>query len=244
MRWMLLVSLFLGLCGGANDARAGTKFSEAGIPSAERVWSGADYLTAAKVFKERKVTLPLHKDTDGKLLLERMTAEENLKALRDKKLPLDSRMENFDGLFSGANRLFVLYVDTANKGGDVHQEMTELMAFMLSTAAEGADLIDELMPLLRRDSQYLLRMEGIRKMKGGLTTLFTAAESSLTEKGFLTAEDHSTMLKAMTASLPRLKNIFTPEYRETLKKKLEADKAQFHVESDLSCFTRMLAELK
>ncbi|HMJ66510.1 MAG TPA: hypothetical protein VK615_14285, partial [Candidatus Binatia bacterium] len=86
-------------------------------------------------------------------------------------------------------------------------------------------------------------MDGLKKMNSGLTTVFVGAENSLAEQKFYSADDLSLLLKAMSETLPRVRNAFSPDYRIELRKKLTSHKSSFKKKEDLRYIDEMLREL-
>jgi len=216
-------------------------FLEAGIPATTRTWSGPDYERTVEILAAGKVPLPRLADPQGAALLGRMTSTENLSLHLDKSVPLLARLEDFLQIEQGAGKLLSLYGDAEE--GDYRPELARVAAFVLHSSAQGVDLVEEMMPTLPRDETYATRMEGLKKMNGGMTTIFVAAEQMLAEENGFSAEDLSLLLDAMAGTLPRLKKGFPPDVRIELRKKLEADKARFKKDEDAHRLDQMIGEL-
>jgi len=224
-------------------AAGNNPFLDAGIPTADREWRGSDYMLAADIFTARKVALPRFSDMQGSLLLERLTSPENFAFHRNRTLPFASRIEDLLKLQQGANTISKLYLATATKGDYAHKETARLAAFMLHTAALTIELMDEFIPTIQKDDKYAIRMDGLNKMYSGLTTMFVGAEVSLSEQKIYSPEDLSTLLEAMTTTLPRIKRAFTTDYRTELRKKLQTHKSKFKSRDDVRRIETMLREL-
>jgi len=218
-------------------------FVEAGIPAPDREWRGADYRLAAATFAATTLPLPRSSEKDGKAVLDRLTSLENFSFHRNKTLPVDARMVDYSSLLEGTGAILKRYLATTTKGQEFHKEIAALMAFMLHTAALGVELADEFVPTIARDEKYAVRMDGIKKMNSGLTTIFVGAENSLAEQKFYSAEDLSLLLKAMSETLPRVKRAFSADYRVELRKKLTSHKSSFKKKEDLRYIDEMLKEL-
>jgi hypothetical protein len=216
-------------------------FLEAGIPAASRTWSGPDYERALAVLIDGKVPLPRLADPQGAALLRRMTSTENLSLQRDKSLLLSVRLVDFLQVQQGAGRLLSLYASAKN--GDYRPELARIMAFVLYSSAQGVDLIEEQMKRLARDETHAAGTEGLKEANKGMTSVFVGAEEMLAEKNGFSAEDLSVVLDAMAGTLPRIKTGFPPDVRIELRKKLEADKAQFKKDEDAKRLDQMIAEL-
>lgn len=247
LRWFR--SVFLVLClapialmamsfrtSGAADTN---KFVEAGIPE----WVGVDYARAAEVLASRRIELPRISDELGRALLLRMTSLDNLSLAHDASIPLASRMGDLEKALIGVNSIMDLYIDVANKGGKVDNELARLMAFMLHGTAAHLELIAEFVSTIPNFQNDQVRMDGLRKIYEGMTNVFLGAEVSLSEKNVYTADDLTLLLEAMDATLPTFKGAFSGAFREELRINLRADKARFDKADDVQHIDRMLAEL-
>jgi len=152
-------------------------------------------------------------------------------------------MVDYSSLLEGTGAILKRYLATTTKGQEFHKEIAALMAFMLHTAALGVELADEFVPTIARDEKYAVRMDGIKKMNSGLTTIFVGAENSLAEQKFYSAEDLSLLLKAMSETLPRVKKAFSADYRVELRKKLTSHRTSFKKKEDIQHIDEMLKEL-
>jgi hypothetical protein len=242
---VILISLW-GFSGSYNSrgAEGANPFLRAGIPAADREWRGSDYAAAAKAFGEAKTPLPRLSEREGRRLLERLLSVENFAFSHNKSLPFAPRMEDYLQLQEGANNILKLYVNQAAKGEVLHKELIRMVAFGLRVAALGVEMTDEFLPTIPKDNKYEIRMDGFRKMRSGMTTMFVGAETSLSEGKIYSQDDLSIMLEAMASTLPTLKSAFTADYRVELSQKLEAHKRDFKQKEDLKRIEQMLTELK
>ena len=221
----------------------GKAFVEAGLPAISREWMGDDYVRAAEVLAAGKVQLPHLSDAQGRLLLQRLTATENLSFCRNRTLPLEQRLDGLFKLMGGSNAISKQYMAAANKGANVHTELAQQLAFLLRVAVLGVQLVDEFQPTIPKDEKYAVRMDGLKQIYSGLTTMFAGAETSLSEKKFYSAEDLSLLLTAMAETLPIVKKAFASDYKLELRKKLESRRAAFPQSEDAQKLQRMISEL-
>jgi hypothetical protein len=218
-------------------------FVEAGVPATDREWTGTDYKLALATLATTKLSLPHFREKDGRAVLERMTAQENFSFHRNKTLPIEARMLDHVNLVQAMSAISKLYYEAANKGQDVHKEIAAVLAFTLQAAVPGMELVDEFLPTVPRDEKYAVRLDGLKKVKSGLTGMFVGAEASLGETKFYSAQDLSLLLETMAATLPRLKTALSAEYRNELRQKLKAHKLRFEAKGDLQRIDEMLKEL-
>ena len=220
-------------------------FLEAGIPAVSREWRGPDYTLTLNILSSGKIPLPRLRDKQGTALIERITSRENFSFYRNKNLPIKSRFGDYGQLQSSANSILGLYSRAAiNKGENLHEELTYLLAFMLHTTALGIELINEYVPTIPKDAKYETRMNGLKDIYSGATTQFVAAETSLSELSYFSRSDLSLILGAMTDTLPRIKQAFPQDYHTELRIRLIKHKAHFKKELDLKNIESMLQELR
>jgi len=244
---LLLVAITIFFCislpAHAQEEKTNS-FLEAGIPAASREWLGSDYALTFQILSSGKVALPRFSEKDGAALLRRITSTENFSLQKNQTIPLQVRLGDYTNLLQGAGSLFKLYYSTSiEKKQNLNTELSNLLAFMLHVSAQGIDLVEEFIPNIPKDDSYAARMEGVRKMYSGLTTVFVGAEVMLTEKNGLSSSDRSAVLDAMAITLPRNKKAFPQDYRIELRKKLEADRKYFSSPEDIQKIDTMLLEL-
>jgi hypothetical protein len=219
-------------------------FLAAGIPAPSREWHGSAYEQAAQILASGSVALPRLSDAQGAALLQRITSTANFSYHRIRDVPIQARIEDYVRLLQGTNSILKLYYEAAIEGQDFYTEMATLMAFLLHVSALGVELADELIPTIPQDDTYAARMEGLRRMNSGLTSVFVGAETTLTESHIYSPEDLSIVLDAMARTLPRIKKAFPPDYRIALRQKLQADKMKFTAPADIRNFDEMIRELE
>jgi hypothetical protein len=228
----------------SNGSTRGQTLVEAGMPALSREWSGADYQRAAEVLASGKVPLPTLATPEGRAFFKRLTSPENLSFAANTSVPISVRMGDFSGsLMTGVKTILMQYLTAANKGARVHTEVAMQMSFMLHLAAAGIKLTDEFIPTIPKDDKYEIRLGGLKKMYGGMTTIFVGAETSLGENTFYSPEDLSLLLQAMSEVLPTMKTAFPPDFGIELRKKLEKRKAAFPGEKDRQILQKMIAEI-
>jgi hypothetical protein len=236
--WLAAVMVLLWL-----HAARGQALVEAGVPALSREWSVADYQQAATVLASGKVPLPTLADPEGRAFLKRLTSTDNLSFARNKTLPVAARLEDFGKMMIAPNQILKQYLAAANKGAQLHAEIALQMSFVLHIAEEGVLLAEEFIPTIPKDNKYKIRLDGLKKMNSGLTSIFVGAESSLGENTFYSQEDLSLLLQAMADTLPTVKRAFPPDYKIEFRKKLEARLPSFPAEQDTANLKKMIAEI-
>lgn len=236
---LLNAMAMLWLCNAAHSE----SLVEAGVPALGREWSGMDYKQAADVLLSGRVPLPTLADAEGRIFLKRLTSPENFSFTRNKTLPISARLQDFTELMGAPNAILKKYLAAAYKGANLHAEVALQLAFMLHVAEEGILLADEFLPTIPKDERYEIRLDGLKKMYSGMTTVFVGAEASLGESNFYSHEDLSVLLQAMAEVLPVVQRAFPPDYKIELRKKLEARLSAFPAEQDTANLKKMIVEI-
>jgi hypothetical protein len=214
----------------------------AGIPAPDREWLTEDYAAAAAVLSGGKVPLPRRSDSAGKALLDRITSRENLSRYRNKTQPVLVRLTDLVDLIGHLKPIWTLYGTATIEGKQVNDEFIQVAVFLLHGAALETELIAESRPSIPKDDRYEARMNGMRRLHSGITSLFVGIEVLLGESRFTTG-NRSFLLKAMVATIDRFKVALSSQARVELSHKLEARKAQFTEPSDQANLEKLLAAL-
>lgn len=98
-----------------SNALASNKYLEAGIPSSDRIWSGADYLETATKFSNRDVDLPTKTDVVSDALFNRIISKSNLELYNQKNISIGFRFKEYYDMFNGLNTINKLYIERAKK---------------------------------------------------------------------------------------------------------------------------------
>jgi len=214
------------------------------LPALSRQWYGPDYRVLAAALDNGSLTLPRFSSGPDAALLRRLTAVENLTLQRNRTLPIESRLQDFLAMQQAIGTVLNHYLQAANRGEPVHAELAALLSFMLHLSASSANMVDEYLPTIPKDEKYQVRMQGLAKVKEGLTTVFLGAETTLSETRFYTPEDLSQVMAAMAASLPSVDKLFAPDFRAELRRKLAARRNAAKKPEDIANLDKMLAELE
>lgn len=236
LRCLAFILFLAPLIGTAADENP---YLAAGVPATDRAWLGQDYLDTFEAISTGKAPLPMLNDPQGKLVLQRLTNEENFGLHRNKSLPTAQRLSDFAKLQQALNSIFKLYIVEANKGKKVNAEAAIMMAFTMKNFALSIDLANEFLVTVPKDQMNEARSQGVRQMYGGLMISFSGAETSLGETKFYTPADLTLILQAMRSTFPTMLQAFTPDYKLEMKGKLTNRKAQFSGE-DLAALEEMI----
>ncbi len=219
-------------------------YAAAKLPALSRTWQGADYQVVAAAINNKAIPLPRFSSSTGAALLKKITTLENLAFMQSKTLPVESRLQESLTLLPAVNSMAKAYFVAANRGEKVNAEVAALLGFMLRVSSEQARMVDEYVPTIPRDDKYSIRMDGLTRMRSGLTTMFLGAETSLSERQFYTPDDISLLLEAMADTLPSFRSLFASDFLVELHNKLSVHRKNAIRPNDVKSLERMLAALK
>lgn len=152
-------------------------------------------------------------------------------------------MEDTLAMQQAANTIMKKYAVEANNGANLNREVAEQMAFSLKMATVMISLVDEFLPTIKKDEKYEIRIDGLRKMKMSMETVFSGAEESLGERKFYTDGDLAILLAAMSETLPRFNAVFSDDFRSELRGKLKRRASEFQSPSSVRLIELMQKEL-
>jgi hypothetical protein len=238
----VLAALALLAVPRAQEAQDLAKLAKAGVPALSRSWTGADLAQLSKLIDEGGIALPVLTDPTGAAILGRALSDENLDLCRNSSVAVEARIAPYAQLMQGVGQLANVYLKAINGGkSKPHGELARLLAYMVQLAALGIELVDEFWPQVPRDDSYSRRLEGLKKMRSGLTSVIIGAEVSLSERVYTDA-DRSILLEAMAAHLPRIRTALAKDVLIDLRMKLERDRSLF-TGSDAARLGQMIADL-
>lgn len=221
-----------------------SRFTSAGVPPTDHVWTPQDFKQFYEVFAKEKTSLPLLSTADGKSLLTHVLDEENTKSLLNSQLALGVRMQNYLSLQDSMNGLLKLYLAAHNEGRiKASSEMSRVMAYLLHLGSIGISLTSEFLPTIPRDEHYEIRMEGLKKMRLGLAKIFVGLEQTLGERAVYSPEDLSLLLSAMKRELPTYRPMFDQAFADELSKKLQSRTKEFTRSEDRVLLSEMVTLL-
>lgn len=241
MRNLLPFLFFIvAFCG---SSRADDAYLAAGVAATDRVWTSADYATLAKLISEKKVPLPLVIDPLKKKIIDRVCSLENLELGRNKSLAVVSRLQEFLVMHQATAQLLKVYVSEAASGAHLGEETSRLISFILHVSALGVELVDEFLPTLAKDETYEVRMQGLAKMKSGLSTVFSGMYTSIAVDSIYTDSQRSSMLKAVASTIPQFVTVLSDDTKTEFARKYAKCKERFKSESDQGLLEQIVSQL-
>jgi hypothetical protein len=246
-RAVLTVAALLFCCLSLRGEKAPAPAGEAPaatLPPLDRVWTGQDYLAAARVINSADATLPTFADAQGRAFLQREMAPENLVWGKTKGQTAEQDAEDFLKILSGSALIYQHYMTAGSKEIKLHSEIAAQAAFQLRVAQAGIRFMEAYLAAQPKDEKYATRVRGMQQAYKGMNEIFNAAESMLNEKEFFFSDaDMTQILQAMAETLPTIKKAFPPGHGAELRKKLIGRKAEFTGEKDTASLQKMIAEL-
>lgn len=234
--WRWLACVALACIGSTAQAQAQAPAPPAPAPAIElpalsREWTGADYAAVTDAIAQGQLALPRFDSKESGPLMRRLVAEENLGLQANGSLPLQARLGDFLTMSASLGQLAMRYAVAANNGEDLHAELAALMAMILRESASGAGLVSQWIEVMPRDDKYEIRMQGLAKIKSGITQVLLGAETSLGESLY-TAADRSLLIAAMADSIEPLKAFLAADVRQELRRKLGKHRGRGTAEDD------------
>jgi len=205
------------------------EYVAAGLPSPDRDWTGEDFRRAALVLAPRSDHLPRHGSARSGQLFDRIASDKNLAPLREKSVPLQTRLPGALQYMQGLNTIAKIYIDAFAKRQVADRDVVELLRALMRLTEVMFDLVDEFLPTLdKTDPQYAVRLKGLEKMKRGSANVVFGALDSVTETArYHTAERVRLMgyiLEIVPRIAPRLDRSVQQKLRVTARR-LETDTA-------------------
>lgn len=147
-------------------------------------------------------------------------------------------------MLGAADGILTQYLAASTNNSELHGEVAQEFAFLLRLCAAGLRLTDEFAPTILHDEKYSVRMAGLQRMGLGLTTVFAGAEQCLSEKSFYSSADLRLLLGAVAETLPVVKKVFEPDFRQETRHTLELRRPEFSDTQDAQAIQKMIDELK
>ncbi|MGZ3411017.1 MAG: hypothetical protein ACXWJ6_15005 [Xanthobacteraceae bacterium] len=220
LRRFVVRTLVLAAMGAAIP---GTVLAQASkYPASDRVWMSADYKDLDAVIAAG-FPLPTLGDAATRPVFERMSNVANLDMVRNKSLPVGSRLQ--EGVAQGGyvQKLLLAYLTEAQKGKPYATELAKLQVYLLAYGAALIGVADEFVPTIPHDDKYETRMAGFAQMKQGLRTIVTGIVESVGETQFYSIASTIEMAKALADYTPALGNILSDQDRQDYVRRISRD---------------------
>jgi hypothetical protein len=195
-------------------------YVNAGLPSPDRVWTGADYQKFNELLKSGKIGLPMLSSDETKPIFLALVNRKGLSFYSNKDYPIGVRMESCIRAYTALPSVLGQYLERNNSGkADCSRELARLMAFILHMSTSVTNLTQEFLPTIPKDEKYEVRMAGFERMKSGLRTIWVGVADSLGERNAYADEEVLIMAEAMIENLPAQKEFLGPTAVQELRVK-------------------------
>jgi len=183
------------------------QYVEAGVPEADRGWSGSDMGRAAEALlllaRGDAHRLPRYESPSSGALFARLMADENLDFFRNPSIPLDQRMPEGMAYMHSLNTIMKLYLEACNKGAVGSVELAELVGAQLGLLVVMVQMADEFVSMSdKNDPIYGIRIQGLGQFRGLLATAVAGTLQTLTERSTYDAAALKRLLRRMQETFP------------------------------------------
>lgn len=234
----------------ADESLTVDAYIRLGMPSHDRVWSGADMSQAARILQalsqQNPEQLPRYQSERSSPVFARMNADQNLEIYRDKSLPLDQRIPDALQYMQSNNHILKLYLAAFNQQAVGGAELVELMGALLRVTVIQVQLFDEFVPTLdKNDPTYPVRMQGVAKMKLGMATLVAGNLQTLTESYAFRTADLKRLVGYLQNTLPLILPALTESSRSEIIVRLRSysdDSNMKHLQPELDALVAVAEE--
>jgi hypothetical protein len=185
------------------------KYIEKGFPSPDRPWSANEYQAFAeamdKIKADGSLPIPRKGDTQTGPLFDRLVSTENLEMSQTPSLPVGTRLVAASNLMLKLSPVLLAYYDQKAAHQEFGAEVLEVMAYILQSedvmCAVAQQFLDGLSPQERGNPA---RVDGLKKMKGGVAQTINGALSTLNELSQYEKADLDRFAKRLVTLLPPL----------------------------------------
>lgn len=198
----------------------------AGVPDFDQRWGAAEMAQAAEVLTRISQAdagqLPRYQSPQSGALFARLTADENLAPYRDTSKPINDRMGAAIEMMQATNQVLKLYVAALYSQNVGDREIIELTGGILRISVMMTQLIDEFVPTLDpQDPTWDVRMQGLKRMKQGLSVIFLGNFKMLTEADLYRVSERKRLLGYMQQTYPVLYGALPEASRKQIFSQLE-----------------------
>lgn len=224
-------------------------YLQLGMPFPDRMWTPEDYSQAVRVLKlivEKDAReLPRYESQNSGKLFARISSRDNLAAMLNKNLPLNTRFPLVDGYFEGVKQTMIVYFEPSSRGIIFDVEIIEVLGLTLKLAQETVSMANEFMASIPKDDPKLsVRQEGLARMKDGLVTTFDGAIISLGETNAYQAQARIRLCGYLQETLPPILREFPKSVQTEIPlriKRMEESESNNQVKKALGNLIKAIA---
>ncbi len=166
--------------------------------------------------------LPRYKSERSAEVFARLTSPQNFGLFRNRSLPLEARFSQLLDYYQASNQILKLYLSAFLKKDVRDSELIELMGAQLRSTVVVLELVDELLPTLKKDDpSYQVRIQGLEQMKRGLASVVAGGLQTLTEREIYRASELARLVDYMQETFPLIVPRLPPGARTETVVRLE-----------------------
>lgn len=180
-----------------------------GVPDEADTWSGIEMKQAkAALFRislQESSHLPRYQSDKSGELFERLTADENLDMYRNLSLSIDQRIPDALDYLQSSSKILGLYLEAFDQHAVGGSEIVELRGASLRLSVIIMKLFNEFLPTIDKgDPTYLVRMNGLKKMRHGTALMVEDHLRVLAESQLYHTSDLKRMVGYLQSTLPEI----------------------------------------
>jgi len=198
-------------------------FTLRGMPALDRPWSSKDYVAAARALEGLPPTSwPRLEDPASGAVFARFVADDNLDAIRNEQLPLDTRLPESIELLASSRKISAMYIAASAQGTPLRREELAWMQLHIHHADAMHELLEAFIKAQDpKDPKYPVRMKGYAQAQDGAAETALGAAMVLSETSTYAASDLTKSCQGVRSPLVKITSRAAPARRAQILAKLE-----------------------
>lgn len=189
-----------------SPSSPGIDYQAIGFPKADRLWAPADYQTALRAMKGLSIDqYPSNSNPASSPVIHSLTNLDNLAPFLDRTVPLDQRLLPCVDLIDAANAITAMYAGAQRRNPRIADDYLQMQGFVLHGVVAELSLLDEFVPTLDpQDPSYAIRMEGLEKMRAGMTQILTGALLVMGDRNRFSSNARAQFAVSLSSTFPTI----------------------------------------
>jgi hypothetical protein len=184
------------------------EYIKLGVPAPDRLWNSHDYGNAVQALKSLAQTpdkFPRHQSKNSGKMFAKLVAVDSSVLHKDKKVPVNVRVEEAAAVMGHARDLLFLYLTATKPDNAFDAELVSLSVFLLRSTTDAKEMMDEFSQTLDpKDPTYKTRMDALSRMGNNISLMVMGALQTLSEKQVYRTSELTRLAKELKEVLPRL----------------------------------------